>query len=110
MAAHKPPVTSRPESLKADGLDIETLAGSPPLWADARRRVAELSPRQSEVLGLVAAGLSSKEVAIELGCSPRTVEIHRGAMLIKLGVRSTAEAVRIAIYAAISEIYPLRAD
>ena len=62
-----------PRSLIADGLDIETLAGSPPLWTEARRRVAELSPRQREVLWLVAAGLSSKEAAIELGCSPRTL-------------------------------------
>jgi DNA-binding CsgD family transcriptional regulator len=80
------------------------------LWTEAQRRVSALTPRQREVLGLMAAGLSNKEAAIELGCSPRTVEIHRSALLARLGARSTADAVRIAIYAAIAEILPARGD
>jgi len=91
-------------------MDIEDLAGSPMRWVEAKRKVSKLTPRQREVLWLVAVGLSTKEVAKRLGCSPRTVEIHRGAMMLKLGARSTAEAVRIAIYAAISEIHPARVD
>jgi len=72
--------------------------------------VAALSPRQREVLWLVAAGLSSKEIALKLGCSYRTIDIHRAALMTKLGARSTAEAIRIAIYAAISERHPAGAD
>jgi DNA-binding CsgD family transcriptional regulator len=81
----------------------QTLAGSPTVWTEARRRISELTPRQRDVLLLVAVGMSNKEIAIELGLSPRTVEIHRKAMMIRLGARSTADAVRIAVYSGISE-------
>jgi two-component system response regulator FixJ len=84
-------------------MDNKDLAGSPATWKEAQRRIKKLTARQREVLGLVAAGLSNKEIAIELGCSPRTIEIHRGAVMLKLRARSTAHAVRIAVYAAIAE-------
>lgn len=50
-----------------------------------------LSPREREVVAHLAQGLSSKEIARQLGLSPRTVEMHRGRLLRKLGVRSTAQ-------------------
>src|SRR5690606_7928730 len=57
----------------------------------------EISPREKEVLGLVAQGLSTKLVADRLGISTRTVESHRINMLKKLKAGNTAELVRKAI-------------
>lgn len=58
--------------------------------------VDALSPRQREVLAELARGHPYKVVAHNLGLSERTVKMHRSMMLAKLGVRTTAEAVRIA--------------
>jgi len=66
---------------------------------DAAARVAALSPREREVLDLLAAGRSNKAIAQELGLSPRTVEIHRARLMARLGVGSLAEAVRLAVRA-----------
>ena len=58
---------------------------------------ARLTKRESEVLKLVAEGLSSKEIASSLSISPRTAETHRANLMNKLGVSSVAELVRLAI-------------
>jgi len=50
-----------------------------------------LSPREREVVTRLASGMTSKEMARELGLSPRTVEMHRARLLRKMGVRSTAQ-------------------
>jgi PAS domain S-box-containing protein len=57
----------------------------------AQSQVERLSPREREVVTRVAAGLTSKEIARELGISPRTVEMHRARVLRKLGVQSTPQ-------------------
>jgi DNA-binding NarL/FixJ family response regulator len=56
-----------------------------------------LTPRQREVLQLVAEGRSAKEVAALLHVSVRTAEFHRGRVLRALGLRTTAELVQYAI-------------
>lgn len=56
-----------------------------------------LSPREREVVAHLAQGLSSKEIARVLGLSPRTVEMHRGRLLHKLGVRSTAQLLALLV-------------
>ena len=61
--------------------------------ADAAK-LADLTPREREVLELVATGLHGKEVASRLGISSRTVEVHRTRIMAKLGVRNVAELVR----------------
>jgi two-component system, LuxR family, response regulator FixJ len=66
---------------------------------DARRRVAGLTGREVVVLQMIVAGNSNKETAKTLGISPRTVEIHRANAMSKIGARSSADAVRIAICA-----------
>lgn len=58
-------------------------------------RIRSLSNRESQVLDLLASGLSNKEIAQELEISPRTVEIHRMKMLSKLAARTSVDAVRI---------------
>lgn len=78
------------------------LAGTPALWNDARGKVASLSPRELEVLTLIAEGLSTREIGEALSISPRTVEIHRGKVMHKIDARTPGEAARIAVYAALA--------
>jgi DNA-binding NarL/FixJ family response regulator len=59
--------------------------------------VGELTPREKEVLQLVAEGKSTKQVADKLGIGTRTVESHRVNMLKKMKVSNTAELVKKAI-------------
>ncbi len=65
----------------------------------AHDRVTALSPRQREVLVHMAAGKLNKQIAYELGLSERTVKMHRAAVFSALGVRTSADAIRIAIEA-----------
>jgi FixJ family two-component response regulator len=69
------------------------------LRTTARKKVDELSARERQVLVAVIDGCSNKAAASRLGISPRTVEIHRGNVIRKLGVGSSAEAVRLGLYA-----------
>ena len=61
------------------------------------RKPGELSPRQREVLQLLAEGHSMKEVGRILKITPRTVAFHKYSMMEELGVKSSAELVRFAI-------------
>ncbi|MBX7482459.1 response regulator transcription factor [Qipengyuania qiaonensis] len=63
--------------------------------AEARTRIANLSPREREVLDWLTEGCSNKMIARELGISPRTVEIHRANMMVKLDAEHLAHAVRL---------------
>lgn len=56
-----------------------------------------LTTRQSEVLRRVASGMTTKEIARELGISPKTVEFHRGQLMEKLGVRDVTGLTRYAV-------------
>ncbi len=82
----------------------EALAGRTyiePALAEAARSAAALreplTPRQREVLRLVAAGMSAKEVAGELGISTKTAEFHKAALMRRLNADSSADLVRYAI-------------
>lgn len=61
-----------------------------------RERLATLSPRERQVMGLVTAGKMNKQVAGDLGLSEITVKIHRGAAMRKMGARTLADLVRMA--------------
>ncbi|MFE1572116.1 response regulator transcription factor [Comamonas odontotermitis] len=60
----------------------------------ARERYAQLSGREREVLGLIVAGLTNKEIGRALTLSPRTVETHRANLFAKLGADSLAQLIR----------------
>ncbi|QKK02657.1 MAG: response regulator transcription factor [Pseudomonadota bacterium] len=62
---------------------------------DLAARIAELSDRELEVARLAAGGMANKVIGLELGISERTVEVHRGRAMRKLGLRSMAELIRI---------------
>ena len=62
-------------------------------------RLETLTPREREVMALVAEGRPNKVVATRLGLSTRTVEVHRAKVMEKLGARSLADLVRMAIAA-----------
>jgi FixJ family two-component response regulator len=61
---------------------------------DARVRYTQLSEREREVLGLIVAGLTNKEMGRALTVSPRTVETHRANLFAKLEAESLAQLVR----------------
>jgi two-component system response regulator FixJ len=69
----------------------------------AARKVAALSDRERLVLQGILKGQPNKIIAWEAGLSVRTVETYRAQLLVKLGVRGTAQAVKLAIAAGLSE-------
>jgi FixJ family two-component response regulator len=62
---------------------------------EARRLLGLLTPREFEVMQLVITGMLNKQIAGELGTAEKTVKVHRGRMMQKLGVTSVAELVRL---------------
>lgn len=62
---------------------------------EVAERIARLAPREWEVARLVAKGYSSKEIAVELGIKPKTVEVHRHNIHKKLPADSSAEVVAL---------------
>lgn len=84
-------------------LEAEPAAKAGAVDANAAAKVVLLSQRQTQVLGGMLKGKPNKVMAYELGLSIRTVEAYRAQLLDKLGVRSTAEAIRIAIAAGMLE-------
>ncbi|MBE0607783.1 MAG: response regulator transcription factor [Dehalococcoidia bacterium] len=74
------------------------LKQSQPVPSSAERR-PDLSPRETEVLRLVALGYSAQQIATELGISVSTVETHRTHVSEKLGLHGRAQLVRYALNA-----------
>jgi DNA-binding NarL/FixJ family response regulator len=77
----------------ATGGLIDTFLRGP----EQSRKPVELSPRQREVLQLLAEGHTMKEIARALKITPRTVAFHKYSMMETLGVKSIAELVQYAI-------------
>jgi len=62
---------------------------------DARGRVDRLTPREFEVLRFVVMGLLNKQIASELHTAEKTIKVHRGRVMQKLGVTSVPDLVRV---------------
>jgi two-component system, LuxR family, response regulator FixJ len=60
-----------------------------------RRRIATLTPREQEVMRKVVNGCANKVIALDLGVSQRTIELHRARVMHKMGVRSLADLVKV---------------
>jgi len=67
--------------------------------ADIAARMAELTPREHEVMTMVTDGRSNKEIATALGVSAKTVEVHRARVMDKMRADSLAELVRMVMIA-----------
>jgi len=65
--------------------------------AEIAVRLAELTPREHEVMEMVTEGRANKEIATVLGVSAKTVEAHRARVMDKMGASSLAELVRMAL-------------
>jgi DNA-binding NarL/FixJ family response regulator len=90
LAAHRPYFSG--------ALSNEVLDG---YLRDATARAAApdglLTPREQEIAQRVVEGLSTKQIALNLGISTKTVETHRTALMRKIGAHSVADVVRYAI-------------
>lgn len=78
-------------ALEQDKENRSTLA----LRADVLHRTESLTPREKQVMALVVDGAANKVIAIDLGLSERTVEIHRAKVMEKMGARSVAHLVKL---------------
>ena len=90
LQRHEPYLTTRVTEVVLDGF----LKGVTASGADAGEG---LTPREREVLQLVAEGRSSKTIAGRLGVTVKTVESHRASLMRKLHIRTVAELVRYAV-------------
>ena len=77
---------------------------------NARSQIAVLSPRETQVVALVADGQSNKTIAATLGVTTKTIEKHRSNAVLKLGVGSSAELVRISVLAGQKTTVPALSD
>ena len=91
--------TARVAQMVLDGY----LDKKPGSAADAGQPASRLTPRQREIVQLLAEGKSSKEVAVALGLSVKTAETHRANIMRRLDCHSVSELVRYAIRNRISE-------
>lgn len=64
--------------------------------ASIRQRYEKLTPREKEVMALVAQGLLNKQIALKLSASEGTIKIHRGHVMLKMQAGSIAALVRMA--------------
>ncbi|MBI4454998.1 MAG: response regulator transcription factor [Acidobacteria bacterium] len=89
---HKPFFTSRVSEIVLDGyLKRNSHTGKEGI------RLSRLTPREREIVQLLAEGKSNKEVAVALNISVKTAETHRANVMNKLGLHSVTELVRYAV-------------
>ena len=69
---------------------------------DARGRIDKLTPREFEVLRFVIMGLLNKQIAAELETAEKTIKVHRGRVMQKLGITSVPDLVRLSQNAGVS--------
>jgi two-component system, LuxR family, response regulator FixJ len=78
-------------ALKQDAANRSTVARR----TEVLRRLETLTPRERQVMDFVVEGAANKVIAIDLGLSERTVEIHRAKVMEKMGARSVAHLVKL---------------
>lgn len=79
------------EAIQQDQQNRESRAGQ----TYALTRLATLTPRETEVMWLIVAGRTNKEIAWQLDLSNRTVETHRGRIMEKTGTRTLADLITL---------------
>jgi DNA-binding NarL/FixJ family response regulator len=84
------------EAMSGGDWRLETALG-------AARMVKELTPRQGQVLDRMISGYRNKEIAAQLGIDEKTVKMHRIGLIQRLGVSTSASAIRIGVQATFAE-------
>ena len=80
-------------------IDRDAASPSSMIRIRAAEMVKSLSPRQGQVLKLVANGLLNKQIAAELDLAETTVKMHRAILINRLGLHTTADLIRLAVEA-----------
>lgn len=65
------------------------------IMSDIKKNIATLTPKEHDIFNRVAQGQANKVIALELGVSERTIEVHRAQVMKKLQVKTLADLVRI---------------
>ncbi len=73
----------------------------------AKEKIAKLTPREIEIMHLVVKGMRNKQIAGKLGITEKTVKVHRGHVMQKVGARTVPDLVNIADTAAINSLTAL---
>jgi DNA-binding NarL/FixJ family response regulator len=92
LAQHQPFLTP-----SVSGMVLDHYLNPNPSTGDTTDHVPALTPREREIVQLIAEGRTTKEVATTLGVSEKTIEAHRGNILRKLNLHSAVDLVRYAI-------------
>lgn len=89
-------LTGRPERIVVQEVEVRVSAEAPPFVVDpARRDALGVTKRELEVLGLMADGLSNKEIADRIFVSENTVKTHSSRLFEKLGARRRTQAIHV---------------
>ena len=88
---------ARGETYLSPAISRHVIAGLPSSGHGAAGAADRLTPRQREVLRLIAEGLSTKEIAFRLKLSIKTIETHRAQIMERLEIRDVAGLVRFAV-------------
>jgi two-component system, LuxR family, response regulator FixJ len=75
--------------------------------SQAAARLSSLTPRGTQILQGMQAGMANKSIARWLNLSPRTVEVYRATMMAKIGATGVSQALRIALDGELPEMAPL---
>lgn len=96
-------INSVEHALKRHAAPTSAAQGGVVEQAETMNRLETLSARERQVLQGVVSGKANKEVARELGISPRTIEIYRANVMHKMGAVSLSQLVRMTIMAAMAQ-------
>lgn len=92
----------RGESYLSPGVSRQVMDG----YVEATASQADLTERQREILKLIAEGSSAKEIAFQLGISPKTVEAHRAQIMERLQISDVAGLVMYALRTGLIQLKP----
>jgi len=84
-------------ALESAAAEADAVAARAARRAETERRLARLTPRERQVLELVVEGRHNREVAQELGISPRTVEVYKARLMDKLDVERLPDLIRLTL-------------
>lgn len=73
---------------------------------DAKGLLAKLTPREEEVIALLAGGTKSKQIADSFGLSPKTLDIHRANIMRKFNTKNVVQVVGIFNLARLADAFP----